>query len=366
VRSRLLGRRWEEYLLLLVSATAGAVAVVTAPEAVSARPVLSAATALALALSLVSACVFWLAGATRSAAVQTRPGDDDAARRVLASLPDGLVLLDGHRVASVNRAFCELVGYARDELVGAEPPFPFWPPEHKHELERWQAQLSAGEARAEQLTFLHRDGSRIPVLVAGSSAASLARQDRQVLTVRDVSHGYRRERRLAELCWRDPETALLDERGFDQRIRDAVRSALADGTNPSVVVVELGSDGPRWSGGLRSPEALLVIDRLQGLLRAGDELARMGGEQIAWLLPESGLDGAVEAVSRARRAISDTGTTLTAGVCDFATAGDAPSLYALADQALAEAKRQGRGTTASYTRGIPEILPSDAEHRARS
>ncbi len=180
-----------------------------------------------------------------------------------------------------------------------------------------------------------------------------------------MSHGYRRERRLAELCSRDPETALLDERGFEEKVRDAVRSALADGTNPSVVVVELGSDGPSWTGGLGSPEALLVIDRLQSLLRAGDELARMRDDRIAWLLPETGLEGAVEAVSRARRAISSTGATLTAGVCDFATAGDAPSLYALADQALAEAKRQGRGTTASYTHGIPEILPSDAEYRAR-
>ena len=358
------GRGWEEYLLLLVSAGAGALAVVLAPEALSNRPVLSAATALALALSLVTACVFWLAGAARKAAVQTRPGDDDA-RRVLAGLPDGLVLLDGDRVASVNRAFCQLVGYERDELVGAGAPFPFWPPEHKHELERWHAQLSVGEARPEQLTFLHRDGIRVTVLVAGSSVFSLAQQERQVLTVRDVSHGYRRERRLAELCSRDPETALLDERGFDERVRDAVRSALADGTNPSVVVVELGSEGPSWSGSLGSPEALVVIDRIQGLLRAGDELARMRDDQIAWLLPDSGPEGAVEAVSRARRAISDTGTTLTAGVCDFATAGDAPSLYALADQALAEAKRQGRGTTASYTHGIPEILPSDAEYRAR-
>jgi PAS domain S-box-containing protein len=365
VRGQLRGRRWEEHLLLLVSAGAGAVAVVKAPEALSARPVLSAATALALALSLASACLYWFAGAARRAAVQTRQGDDAAARRVLAAIPDGLVVLDGGRVASVNRAFCELVGYGRDELVGVGPPFPFWPPEHRHELERWQQQLSVGEARAERLTFLHRDGSRVTVLVAGGSVGWPAGEECQVLTVRDVSHGDRRERRLAELCSRDPETALLDERGFDERVRDAVRSALADGTNPSVVVVELGIDGASWSGSLGSREALLVIDRLQGRLRAGDELARLRDDQIAWLLPESGLEGAVEAVSRARRAISDTGTTLTAGVCDFATAGDAPSLYALADQALVEAKRQGRGTTACYAHGIPEILTSDAECRAR-
>jgi PAS domain S-box-containing protein len=364
VRSRALGRRWEEYVLLLVSAGAGALVVASAPDAVSARPVLSAATAVALALSFAAACVFWFAGAARRAVVQTRHADDAAARRILAGLPDGLVLLEGDRVVSVNRTFCELVGYERDELLGAERPYPFWPPEHRHELEHWQARLSAGRGRVEQLTFLHRDGTRIHVLVAASSISPLVHQ-RHVLTVRDVSHGHRRERRLAELCSRDPETALLDERGFEERVRGAVRAALADGTNPSVVVLELGSEGPGWSGSLESPEALLAIDRLHGVLRVGDELARMRDDRIAWLLPECGVEGAVEAVSRARRAISATGTTLTAGVCDFATAGDAPSLYALADQALAEARRQGRGTTASYTSGIAEILPSDAGYRAR-
>jgi PAS domain S-box-containing protein len=364
VRRRPHGRPWEEYLLLLVSAGAAAVVVVSAPDAVSARPALSAVTALAFALSLATACVFWFAGAARRATVQTAHAEDDAVRRILAGFPDGLVLLEGDRIASVNRAFCKLVGYERDELVGAERPYPFWPPEHRHELERWEEQLSVGGGGTEQLTFLHRDGARIHVLVAASPIDSLGHEC-HVLTVRDVSHGHRRERRLAELCSRDPETALLDERGFEEKLRAAVRAGVAGRANPSVVVVVLGSDGPSWSGSLGSPEALLVIDRLHGVLRAGDELARVRDDRIAWLLPEVGVEGAVEAVSRARRAIAETGTTLTAGVCDFATAGDAPSLYALADRALAEARRQGRGTTASYTPGIPEILLSDAGNAAR-
>lgn len=94
--------------------------------------------------------------------------------------------------------------------------------------------------------------------------------------------------------------------------RAAVRSALTDRTNPSVVV-ELGADGEASWSSLGSLEALLVIDRLQGVLRAGDELARTRDDRIAWLLPDAGVEGAVEAVSRARRAIADMGTTLTAG-----------------------------------------------------
>src|SRR5690606_16971158 len=33
------------------------------------------------------------------------------------------------RIIYVNSAFCRMVGFSQDELVGAEPPFPYWPAE---------------------------------------------------------------------------------------------------------------------------------------------------------------------------------------------------------------------------------------------
>ena len=45
---------------------------------------------------------------------------------------------------------------------------------------------------------------------------------------------------------------------------------------------------------------------------------------------------------------------LTAGVCDLAGAGDALSLYALADRALVAARRSGPGST---ERHVQTVLP---------
>jgi len=351
-------RTKEDYLLLVVSVSAAAVAVASWRRAESGAPELWAAMGVALAVSLAMLFTFLVAGSVRKAAFETAPEEDGSFRRVLAAVPDGLVVLDGSRVIAANGRFCELVGFSRDELADEVAPLPFWPPEHRHEIERWHAWLAERGEHAGRLTFVHRGGDRLPVLVAGRRVAGGSGSRRYVVTVRDVSESNRRERRLSELSSRDPETALLNEHGFDERLREAVRRSIADGTNASVVVATLGSDVAGGTGHLASPAGLLVVERLVALLRAGDELGRMGDDEIAWVLPGTGADGAVEAVDRARQTISDTGATLTAGVCDLETAGDAPSLFALADRALAEARRGGSGRTVSYPHMRLEALAS--------
>jgi diguanylate cyclase (GGDEF)-like protein len=92
-----------------------------------------------------------------------------------------------------------------------------------------------------------------------------------------------------------------------------------------------------------------VAARLRDVTRAGEHLARVGGEEFAWLLPEADAAGAVAAAERAREAIRATpfalgGTlTISAGVCTLAEAGgESRELYRLADTALYRAKAAGR------------------------
>jgi PAS domain S-box-containing protein len=50
------------------------------------------------------------------------------------SMPTGMRALDPQgRITYVNAAFCQMTGWSEQELVGATPPFPFWP-EDSHEL----------------------------------------------------------------------------------------------------------------------------------------------------------------------------------------------------------------------------------------
>ena len=84
--------------------------------------------------------------------------------------------------------------------------------------------------------------------------------------------------------------------------------------------------------------------------RSGELVARVGGEEFAMLLPDSGEEDAYRAAERMRRAIAATSfpavgaMTMSAGVCDLRSAGTPEDLYRLADSALYWAKHRGRDT----------------------
>ncbi len=73
------------------------------------------------------------------------------------------------RTTYVNPAFCEMVGFAADELLGRGAPAPYWPPELADEYRQRQAiRLGSHQAAAREgfeSVFMHKDGSRFPVLI---------------------------------------------------------------------------------------------------------------------------------------------------------------------------------------------------------
>ena len=227
-------------------------------------------------------------------------GEWDTARTLLAAIPDGLFVVHDGGIRSVNRPLCELVGFDEDELLGAVAPYPFWPPEHRHEIEAWHSDLETrGEVDGE-LTFRHRDGGRIRVIASGRAVSDEAGRSQRLVSVRDVSAGHRRELRLAELASHDSETGLLNRVEFEKRLGDAVRRALATGSNVTVVLAELAAGGSTGPGVFRRPEALVAVQRLRALLRVDDEIARTGEGELAWILHDTDAHGGVGAVARAR------------------------------------------------------------------
>jgi PAS domain S-box-containing protein len=84
------------------------------------------------------------------------------------SVPAGIaaVDLDG-RQTYVNPAFCTMVGWKQEDLVGARPPFAYWPPEQIESITRELAKVIRGEAPSGgvELRYRRSTGERIYVLV---------------------------------------------------------------------------------------------------------------------------------------------------------------------------------------------------------
>ncbi|MDO8252046.1 MAG: PAS domain S-box protein [Rhodoferax sp.] len=75
--------------------------------------------------------------------------------------------LQGH-ITYVNPAFCQMVGFSEEELLGHSIPAPYWPPESVDEYQQRQAIRLAGNVPPREgfeSVFMRKDGSRFPVLI---------------------------------------------------------------------------------------------------------------------------------------------------------------------------------------------------------
>ena len=73
------------------------------------------------------------------------------------------------RITYVNPAFCAMVGFEPQELLGHGSPAPYWPPELAGEYQKRQEIRLAGRhlppREGYESVFMRKDGSRFPVLV---------------------------------------------------------------------------------------------------------------------------------------------------------------------------------------------------------
>ena len=104
-----------------------------------------------------------------------------------------------------------------------------------------------------------------------------------------------------------------------------------------------------------------VADCLSRQARSEDTLARIGGDEFAWLLPETTCDQALIVVERARRAIahktlSAPDITASPGICDSSSAAEASELIRCADLALYWSKQHGRDQARQFDHGVPARL----------
>jgi diguanylate cyclase (GGDEF)-like protein len=204
------------------------------------------------------------------------------------------------------------------------------------------------------------------VLVAGTLAGAFGRDDEQRLMefsdlLATAIASIDDRQRLAAQASTDPLTGLANHRALQQRLAAESARASRHGLTLSVAVLDIDHFKQlNDSAGHEAGDAMLVAvaRSLDGLARAEDTLGRIGGDEFAWLLPDTTREQALVAIERARRAISAEmaepyGVTVSAGICDTTFGADGSQLINLADAALYWSKAHGRNQCWIYD---PEII----------
>lgn len=164
---------------------------------------------------------------------------------------------------------------------------------------------------------------------------------------------------LEELSHIDGLTHIANRRHFDEFMSKELRRTQRSPQSTSVIMIDVDffkAYNDNYGHGL-GDECLVQVARAmrQVIKRPNDLLARYGGEEFAVILPETPTEGALQVANELHQAVSDLNikheyssvtdhVTISVGVATSILADEdqAQALLKRADNALYQAKRQGR------------------------
>jgi diguanylate cyclase (GGDEF)-like protein len=179
-------------------------------------------------------------------------------------------------------------------------------------------------------TRMRRSAAEALGLLAAEAAVAMERADRFST--------------VATMAASDPLTGLPNRRRWDEEAARMVARAERTGEPLAIAIIDLDrfkayNDAFGHQAGDRLLKEAAAAWREQ--LRAGDLLARWGGEEFAVALPGATAEQAVPVLERLRAATPD-GQTVSAGAASFTPGASLADLVEWADGALYAAKAAGR------------------------
>jgi diguanylate cyclase (GGDEF)-like protein/PAS domain S-box-containing protein len=284
---------------------------------------------------------------------------EDRFRSALEHAPIGMALAspDG-KFVQVNRAFCDIVGYAPEALLNLSFEAITHPDDVAKDI-AYLKRMETGEIGSYEIEkrYLHKDGRIVWVQNTVSIARDETGTQQQIIQqVQDITERKEPAQRLEHEARTDCLTGLSNRRHFLElasqelvrvrRYRSPLTLAMLDVDHFKTINDTYGHE-------IGDKVLMELADICCRALREPDVVGRIGGEEFAILFPQTTGDQAYEIAERLRVAIAAAKVpierglpvhfTVSLGITSFAESDtNIDMLLSRADKALYEAKHKGR------------------------
>lgn len=291
---------------------------------------------------------------------------------VLESTEEGILMTDTDGLITwANRAFETISGYSLDEAHGQKPGWLLQGPGTDPDSIAYMRDcLSRAEGFTCELLNYTRDGNPFWLRIScqpendaeGNLRGFTAIQTDITVEKRirldleaEINTRSRLEEQLRYMATHDELSGLPNRRYFMQQAGEELARAKRHGRELSLLVIDLDhfkQINDRFGHSAGDEVIQAFAERFWGMLRESDTPARIGGEEFAALLPETGYSAAVKTAERLRQLVAqaqiDTKAgpiplTLSIGVSSYRSEGNGiEEMIHEADLRLYEAKDSGR------------------------
>lgn len=305
----------------------------------------------------------------RRAAERARATSEQRFRLAFEENMAPMVFSDTEDLAiAVNDAFCRMVGFTREELLGHDSKQFTYPEDVGITEETHHRLLSSDVGEVRYVKRCQRkDGQVIVVEVARSAARDVSGTTLYfVSSERDVTEEHALIAQLSHQALHDPLTGLANRALFEDRLGQAHARIARHGGLGAVLLVNLDDfRGVNDTYGYLVGDRILasIAHRLKGATSPSDTLCRLGGDEFLYLA--EGLASVTEAEEAAKRLLDTFCEPISFDGAQFelhasvgvavwnATNTDWAELIQNADVAMYEAKGRARGHHAVF---VPEML----------
>lgn len=268
------------------------------------------------------------------------------------------IVEDGPKIVYVNRAFTELTGYTKEEVIGKTPRILQGPKTNIETTNSIRTALSQQLAIKAQILNYSKTGKEywldmniVPMKSEFDEVYYFAAVER------DITEQIEREKQLKELSVRDPLTSLLNRRGFFEAGQSLIDYSKRNKNPMALAMIDIDhfkkiNDLHGHYGG---DEVLINFSQtMRQYFRNSDIIVRLGGEEFAILLSDSNLANAKQKLEAFRKTIEQSAVkveantsinfTISVGLttCQKDSTYNLETMLKEADKYLYKAKDAGR------------------------